>query len=71
LSVYGHLLPRNRRGEVDCLDDAAPAGTPVAPNEEDDILCEDEGPDNQLDYRALSQLRGEDLNLRPSGYELG
>ena len=21
LSVYGHLLPRNRRGEVDCLDD--------------------------------------------------
>lgn len=22
LSVYGHLLPRNRRGEVDCLDDS-------------------------------------------------
>ena len=28
LAIYGHLLPRNRRGEVDCLDDGAPAGTP-------------------------------------------
>lgn len=22
LAVYGHLLPRNRRGEVDCLDES-------------------------------------------------
>ena len=25
LSVYGHLLPRDRRGEVNCLDDSPPA----------------------------------------------
>lgn len=32
LHVYGHLLPRDRRGEVDCLDDAAaPSGAQKAP----------------------------------------
>lgn len=40
LAVYGHLLPRDRRGEVDCLDDVAPVGTPVAPNAEYDVLPE-------------------------------
>jgi integrase len=39
LSVYGHLLPRDRRGEVNCLDDenkTAPNGTPVAPGRENE-----------------------------------
>lgn len=31
LAIYGHLLPRDRRGEVDCLDDSAPSGTLSAP----------------------------------------
>ncbi|MGD0948905.1 MAG: tyrosine-type recombinase/integrase [Candidatus Binatia bacterium] len=36
LAVYGHLLPRDRRNEVNCLDDVppggvAPGGTPMAP----------------------------------------
>lgn len=38
LSVYGHLLPRDRRGEANCLDDAsgmAPNG-PAAPKDEID-----------------------------------
>lgn len=32
LDFYSHVIPRNRRHEVNCLDDAAPAGTPVAPS---------------------------------------
>ena len=32
LSTYGHLLPRDRRGEVDCLDDASVC-TPGASSE--------------------------------------
>lgn len=34
LAVYGHLLPRDRHQEVNCLDDVAPNGTPVAPTDE-------------------------------------
>jgi len=34
LAVYGHLLPRDRRGEVNCLDDPAlPAEKTENPNE--------------------------------------
>jgi integrase len=31
LERYAHLLPRNRRGYVNRVDDMAPAGTPAAP----------------------------------------
>ena len=52
LAVYGHLLPRDRRGEVNCLDDTttadtktAPNGTPVAPAEEnDDVVTKAKAP---------------------------
>lgn len=40
LSTYGHLLPRDRSGEVDCLDDVAPSGTLSAPNRGDSVLPE-------------------------------
>ena len=34
LAVYGHLLPRDRRGEVNCLDDPAlPAEKAEGPEE--------------------------------------
>jgi len=41
LSVYGHLLPRDRRGEVNCLDDnkTAPNRTPGAPEGENDAIA--------------------------------
>ncbi len=38
LTVYGHLLPKDRRGMVDQLDDAAPAGTPAAPDTRTTVL---------------------------------
>jgi integrase len=41
LAVYGHLLPRDRRGEVNCLDDntTAPNRTPGTPEGEDDDVA--------------------------------
>jgi len=69
LSVYGHLLPRDRRGEVNCLDDAAPTGTPVAPNAKNDVLDKKGKALDSAESQGFSRLPGEDLNLRPSGYE--
>jgi len=70
LSVYGHLLPRDRRGEVNCLDDQpAPIRTPGAPGEDGTESAENERPRDASESQGLRKLRGEDLNLRPSGYE--
>ena len=69
LAVYGHLLPRNRRGEVDCLDDGVPTGTPGAPDTMNSVLQKNRKPHQALKSRGFRKLRGEDLNLRPSGYE--
>jgi integrase len=69
LAIYGHLLPRNRRGDVDCLDDGAPAGTPGAPDSMNTVMQKNRKPRDSLKSRGFLKLRGEDLNLRPSGYE--
>jgi integrase len=45
LDRYAHLLPRNRRGYVNRLDSAAPAGTPEAPATRTNVLRS--GPDAQ------------------------
>ncbi len=45
LSVYGHLLPRDRRGEVDCLDDApATKRNPDATSVADSSVTQKETP---------------------------
>jgi len=44
LTVYGHLLPRDRRGEVDCLDEPASIRKPDASEAADDQPEKNETP---------------------------
>ena len=48
---------------------AAPIRTPGAPDSLSDVLPKNEKPREVLKSRGVQKLRGEDLNLRPSGYE--
>jgi len=69
LSQSAHRSPKERRGEVNRLDTAATSRNPGATSSSNEIPTETETARNPFELRAVRELRGEDLNLRPSGYE--
>ena len=52
LSQYGHLLPKDRRGEVNRLDQAATVRNPAATTENATLDAETETARNPLELRA-------------------
>ncbi len=83
MSIYGHLANQFLSTEVDKLSFAPPLsnGEEASPGSTENfgppVVQGDENPkakagvpeDFSLELRPLHQLRGQDLNLRPSGYE--
>ncbi len=54
LDRYAHLLPRNRRGNVNGLDRLAPTGTPASPATETFVLsAPDDVPETQAAHGEL------------------